>query len=92
MTTIGLFEARTKLSELCEQVARRRQAVVITRRGRPLVRIEPIGPGKGLTSPVWVSRDKWVKQHGPVRDHLELPARAADMVRPTEGLEDWSQS
>jgi len=81
MTTIGLFEAKTKLSELCEQVARRRQAVVITRRGRPLVRIEPVGPGKGLTSSVWASRDKWVKKHGPIRDELELPARARQTWR-----------
>jgi prevent-host-death family protein len=76
MTTIGLFEAKTKLSELCEQVARRRQAVVITRRGRPLVRIEPVSPGNGMSSSVWESRDAWEKKHGTVREDLELPARA----------------
>ena len=62
--TIGLFEAKTKLSELCEQVAKRREAVVITRRGRPLVRIEPVGPGKGMSSSVWEARDAWEKKHG----------------------------
>ena len=67
VTTIGLFEAKTKLSELCEQVAKRRQPVVITRRGRPLVRIEPVGPGKGMSSSVWDARlgrrstGHWVK-------------------------------
>ena len=76
MITIGLFEAKTKLSELCAQVARRRQAVVITRRGRPLVRIEPVGPGMGMSSSVWDSRDTWEKKHGSVRQDLELPARA----------------
>lgn len=75
MTTIGLFEAKTKLSELCEQVARRREAVVITRRGRPLVRIEPVGPGNGMASSVWDARDAWEKKHGPVREDLEIPAR-----------------
>ncbi len=73
--TIGLFEAKTKLSELCEQVARRREAVIITRRGRPLVRIEPIGPGKGVSSSVWDSRDAWEKKHGPLREDFEPPAR-----------------
>jgi prevent-host-death family protein len=81
MMTIGLFEAKTKLSELCEQVAKRRQAVVITRRGRPLVRIEPVGPGKGMRSSVWDSRDAWEKKHGSLREDLEAPARARQTWR-----------
>ena len=75
MTTIGLFEAKTKLSELCEQVARGREGVVITRRGRPLVRIEPVGPGKGMSSSVWDARAAWERKHGSFREDLELPAR-----------------
>ena len=81
MTTIGLFEAKTKLSELCEQVAKRREAVVITRRGRPLVRIEPVRPGKGMNSSVWDSRDAWEKKHGFLRDDLEVPGRARQKWR-----------
>ena len=81
MTTIGLFEAKTKLSELCDQVAKRRQPVVITRRGRPLVRIEPVGPGKGMSSSVWDSRDSWEKKHGSLREDLELPKRARQTWR-----------
>jgi len=76
MTTIGLFEAKTKLSELCEQVAKRREPVVITRRGRPLVRIEPVGPGKGMCSSVWDARIAWEKKHGPLREEFEAPKRA----------------
>jgi prevent-host-death family protein len=75
MTTIGLVEAKTKLSELCERVARRRQPVVITRRGRPLVRIEPVRPGNKSRS-VWDSRDAWEKSHGAPGEDLKLPARA----------------
>ena len=40
--TIGLFEAKTRLSEICERVASEHVGVTITRRGAPLVRIEPI--------------------------------------------------
>jgi len=76
MMTIGLFEAKTKLSELCEQVAKRREAVVITRRGRPLVRIEPVGPGKGMSSSVWDARRAWEKKHGLLREEFEIPKRA----------------
>ncbi len=42
MKTVGLFEAKTKLSEICDQVSKSGQAVVITRRGKPLVRIDSI--------------------------------------------------
>ena len=81
MTTIGLFEAKTKLSELCERVARRREPLIITRRGRPLVRIEPVSPGKGMSSSVWDSRDAWEKKHGGWRENLALPARARQKWR-----------
>ena len=40
--TIGLFEAKTRFSEICERVASEHVGVTITRRGAPLVRIEPI--------------------------------------------------
>ena len=42
MKTVGLFEAKTKLSEICEEVARTRIPVTITRRGTALVCIEPV--------------------------------------------------
>ncbi len=75
MTTIGLFEAKTKLSELCEQVAKRREPVLITRRGQPLVRIEPIGPGKGTKSSVWDARREWERRSGRLEEEFELPKR-----------------
>ena len=76
MTTIGLFEAKTKLSELCNQVAKLREPVVITRRGRPLVRIEPVGPGKGMRSSVWDARREWEKKRGTIAEEFEIPKRA----------------
>jgi len=76
MTTVGIFEAKTKLSELCEQVAKRREPVVITRRGRPLVRIDPVGPGKGMSCSVWDARDAWEQKHGTLRENFEVPRRS----------------
>lgn len=40
--SVGIFEAKTKFSELCEQVARTGQEVVVTRRGKRMVRIAPV--------------------------------------------------
>lgn len=42
METVGIFEAKAKLSEICEQVALRREPMIVTKRGKPLVRIVPI--------------------------------------------------
>ncbi|MDA0322491.1 MAG: type II toxin-antitoxin system prevent-host-death family antitoxin [Verrucomicrobia bacterium] len=40
--TIGIFEVKTRLSEICEAVAETQEPVTVTRRGKPLVRIDPI--------------------------------------------------
>lgn len=42
MKTLGIFEVKTKLSRICETVAKTREPVLITVRGTPLVRIDPI--------------------------------------------------
>lgn len=42
MKTIGIFEAKTRLSEVCELVARTHEPVTVTKRGKPLVRIDPV--------------------------------------------------
>lgn len=42
METIGIFEAKAKLSEICEHVASSKEPMVVTRRGKPLVRILPL--------------------------------------------------
>ena len=40
--SIGIFEAKTRFSELCEQVARTGKEIVVTRRGKRMVRIAPV--------------------------------------------------
>ena len=41
---VGVFEAKTRLSELVEQVANGGEDVLITRRGRPAARLVPLQP------------------------------------------------
>jgi prevent-host-death family protein len=41
MTEVGTFEAKNRLSELLDK-AERGEEVIITRRGRPIVRLVPI--------------------------------------------------
>jgi prevent-host-death family protein len=81
MTTMGLFEAKTKFSEVCEQVAKRREPIIITRRGRPIARIEPISPRPATGSSVWSARREWEKKHGPLREEFNLPRRSPQTWR-----------
>lgn len=41
MTSIGLFEAKTRFSEICRRVAGSGEEILVTLRGRPLVRLLP---------------------------------------------------
>lgn len=44
---IGAFEAKTRLSELLEQVASRGRIYRITRRGKPVAELRPVSAGRG---------------------------------------------
>ena len=79
MKTVGLFEAKTKLSELCEEVARTRQPVIVTRRGKALVRIEPEA-ATALT--ICERRADYVVRHKEKRDpqDFEVPARSRETM------------
>ena len=44
MTTVGVFEAKNKLTALLDEIERGGE-VVITRRAKPVARMVPAGPG-----------------------------------------------
>jgi prevent-host-death family protein len=75
MIAIGLFEAKTKLSEICERAATKGVAVVLTRRGKPLVRIEPLQSPSGGRKSVWDRRADYEKKHGPLTEAFDLPTK-----------------
>jgi len=75
MNEIGLFEAKTKFSEICEQVAAKGKAIIVTRRGKPLVKIGPISEANTKPSSVWDRRAKYERRHGRVTEDFVLPRR-----------------
>ena len=81
MNSIGLFEAKTKLSEICEAVSNNRKAVTVTRRGKPLVTIQPIPAGQSLKRSVWAVRAEYERKHGRLEEEFELPVRAKQTWR-----------
>lgn len=81
MNAIGLFEAKTKFSEICARVAADGVAVVVTRRGKPLVTIAPLSLPTGRLASVWDRRAKIEKKHGPFTEDFTLPPRAKQTWR-----------
>jgi prevent-host-death family protein len=72
MTTIGLFEAKTRFSEICRRVAGSGEEILVTLRGRPLVRLLP--PLKvSEKNPVGILTDLALheKLHGSLQDSPE---------------------
>jgi len=75
MITLGICEAKTRLSEICERVAQTGDPVVVTRRGVPLVQIDPVTPAAGTGSMIWELRDRFINEHGDLEGDIELPPR-----------------
>lgn len=73
MRAVGLFEAKTKFSEICDEVARNRKPVVITKRGAPLVIIAPTHRSERQS--VWEARRAFETTQGRLREKLALPRR-----------------
>lgn len=79
MKTMGIYEVKTKISEICATVKETREAVLVTRRGQPLVRIEPVETVDNLESAVWKSRENFLCSHGPLKEELKLPERSEEL-------------
>lgn len=80
MKLIGMFEAKTHLSEICEQVAATREPVTVTKRGRPIVRIDPVD-ARPMT--IQERREAYMAQHArdEADDSIDFapPERSSDL-------------
>ena len=75
MTQVGMHEAKTQLSKLVER-AEGGEEIVITRRGRPAVRLVPARRGGGFAS----LAGAWENQVRIAADFDELPAELAESL------------
>ena len=75
MKTLGMFEAKTRFSEVCAAVAETGEPRIVTKRGRPFVKIIPWeAPATART--VWELRDDDEAAYGPCREDFSVPERA----------------
>lgn len=58
-----MFEAKTKLSEICDAVHRTGESVLVTRRGKPYVRIVPLERTDGAGSSIWEARERFESEY-----------------------------
>lgn len=76
MRLIGLFEAKTKFTEICEEVSRSHEPVIVTRHGKAIVRIAPVDLPTQKDN-VWAARRLFEETHGPLDEEIMLPSRGA---------------
>jgi prevent-host-death family protein len=79
MNTIGIFEAKTKLSQICEHVHETKEPVLITKRGVPFVRIEPVNSRSQQPSAIWERRKAFIERYGEEFPDFELPMRETSL-------------
>jgi prevent-host-death family protein len=75
MTEVGMHEAKTKLSQLVER-AERGEEIVITRNGKPAVKLAPIAAMASLAS----VRGAWRGQVCIAEDFDDLPDDIAESL------------
>ncbi len=74
MRQIGIFEAKTRLSKICDDVARNGETVMVTRKGKPLVRIVPVQQENIPASEVWEAWETYTASQEDCEE-IQLPER-----------------
>lgn len=62
--TVGIFEAKTHFSQLCDQVVLTGQPLVVERRGKALVTISPLEPVQRQDGEdILAAWERWEREH-----------------------------
>jgi prevent-host-death family protein len=81
MITLGIFEVKARISEICERVKQTGEPIVITKRGVPMVRIEPITKEPDGVSEIWRLRQEFIEESGELTEDFVLPERQQDPIK-----------
>lgn len=74
MKRIGIFQAKTHLSELCKEVEEKQAPYVIEKRGKPVALLSPVPPElDGKQPDILKSLDQWEKKHGREKGKSDFP-------------------
>lgn len=65
MNTVGIFEAKTKFTALCEEVLKTGLPVLVSKRGRPMVLLAPVPAELQTTRPdILTAWQEWKSEEG----------------------------
>lgn len=86
MDSVALYDAKNRLSEICNQVTETGEPCIISRRGKPIVKLVPVDDPEDESNSVWATVEESQAKYGPLDQDFELPERSSEM-RPSP-LED----
>lgn len=82
MKTMEMDLAQKDFPAICQAVASTGQAVVVTRRLRPIVSIVPVPQSDGVEDrSIWELRRQFEQSHGALTEDFAPPSRHLDEVR-----------
>ena len=78
MDSVALYDAKNRLSEICNQVTETGEPCIISRRGKPIVKLVPVDDSEEANS-VWGTVEESQAKDGPLDEDFELPERSSKM-------------
>jgi prevent-host-death family protein len=75
MDMVALYDAKNRLSEICNQVSETGEPCVISRRGQPIVKLVPIDSVE-QTDSVWATVEEAQAKYGQLDEEFEMPERS----------------
>jgi prevent-host-death family protein len=82
MESFALYDAKNRLSELCKKVTESGEPCIISRRGKPIVKLVPIDHSEEPRS-VWSTVQEGRAKYGPLDEEFEMPDRFSTGMRPS---------
>lgn len=74
MKTIGIFEAKTRFTALCDEVIRTGQPTMVSKRGKPLVLVTPVPAETSADREDILSAwSRWERSHPGGDDEPDFP-------------------
>jgi prevent-host-death family protein len=75
MDMVALYDAKNRLSEICNQVSKTGEPCVISRRGKPVVKLVPVEDDRASAS-VWDTVEESRARYGALDEDFILPQRS----------------
>ncbi|MCH2155434.1 MAG: type II toxin-antitoxin system Phd/YefM family antitoxin [Opitutales bacterium] len=84
MKLVKLYDAKNRFSEICAELERTGETVVVTKRGKPVARLVPADKLiQQRPTSVWDTVQESKACYGPIEDEFELPVRDPEANRPS---------